>query len=42
MGSFVTKALGDKKERRSMEAPADALPGDCRVRDGEIRRTGVY
>jgi DNA-binding ferritin-like protein (Dps family) len=37
MSSFWTKVLGDKKEWRSMEARADALPRDYRIMYGKIK-----
>jgi len=38
MGSFWTRVIGDKKEWRSMEARADALPRDYRIVYGEMKR----
>jgi DNA-binding ferritin-like protein (Dps family) len=37
MSSLLTKVLGDKKEWRSMEARADALPRDYRIVYAEIK-----
>jgi DNA-binding ferritin-like protein (Dps family) len=37
MSTFWTKVLGDKKEWRSMEARADALPRDYRIVYGRIK-----
>ena len=37
MSNFWTKVIGDKKEWRSMEARADALPRDYRIMYGEIK-----
>jgi len=37
MGSFWTRVIGDKKEWRSMEARADALPRDYRIVYAEIK-----
>jgi DNA-binding ferritin-like protein (Dps family) len=37
MSGFWTKVIGDKKEWRSMEARADALPRDYRVMYREIK-----
>lgn len=37
MSKFWTKVIGDKKEWRSMEARADALPRDYRIVYGEIK-----
>jgi DNA-binding ferritin-like protein (Dps family) len=38
MGSFWSKVIGDKKEWRSTEARADALPGDYRIVYGEMKQ----
>lgn len=38
MDNFLKKILGDKKEWRSMEARADALPSDYRIVYGEIKK----
>ncbi len=37
MSSFWAKVIGDKKEWRSMEARADALPRDYRIVYAEIK-----
>ncbi len=37
MSSFWSKVTGEKKEWRSMEARADALPRDYRIVYGEIK-----
>ena len=37
MSNFWTKVIGEKKEWRSMEARADALPRDYRIMYGEIK-----
>ena len=37
MSSFWTKVIGDKREWRSMEARADALPRDYRIVYAEIK-----
>jgi DNA-binding ferritin-like protein (Dps family) len=38
MSNFWTKVVGEKKEWRSMEARADALPRDYRIVYGEIKQ----
>ena len=38
MSNFWTKVTGEKKEWRSMEARADALPRDYRIMYREIKR----
>lgn len=37
MSNLVTKLLGDKREWKTMEARADALPPDYRIVYGEIK-----
>lgn len=37
MSSFLTKILGDKKEWRSMEARANALPRGYQIVYGEVK-----
>jgi DNA-binding ferritin-like protein (Dps family) len=38
MSNFWTKVIGEKKEWRSMEARADALPRDFRIVYGQIKK----
>ena len=38
MENFLKKILGDKKEWKSMEARAEALPSDYRIVYGEIKK----
>ena len=38
MSNFWTKVIGEKKEWRSMEARAAALPRDYRIVYGEIKQ----
>jgi DNA-binding ferritin-like protein (Dps family) len=37
MSTFLTKILGDRKERRAMQARANALPRDYRIVYGAVK-----